>query len=411
MTIRWITQLLGTASADKARDCSDVHIIDVRDLVDKAGNRPDAVRQKIMEGVEYLRSSEKTIVCCDYGISRSNAIAAGILAVYGKLPLDSAVRIVQEATGEKEIKLEPLDAVRSAIEKTTTTNKPAGKRTVLVTGANGFIGRSACMRLEGEFNVIPPSRAQLDIAQGSTELGLLAREHNIDCIVHLANPRIYTSNVALGTSLSMLRNVLSVCVSQDILLIFPSSWEVYSGYSGSLVVDEAVPPLPRGPYGESKYLCELLIEHWQRTTNLRCAILRSSAVYGVGSDKPKFIYNFMDRARKSLPIVTHRYLNGDPSLDLLHIDDFVDAMLRAVGQRYVGTLNVGTGITTSTPQIAEMLKAELRSGSRIDHTQLDASTASIAMNYHLASQVLGWRPSIALQDGLRCILSKSGGLR
>jgi nucleoside-diphosphate-sugar epimerase len=405
MTIRWITQLLGTAAANDARNYTGVRIVDVRELVDKAGNRPDSVRQKIMEGVRYLESHERTIVCCDYGISRSNAIAAGILAVHDKRSLDSAIRVVQRATGEQEIKLEPLNAVRRAIEPANIKNRPGGKRTVLVTGASGFIGRATCKRLAAEFNVIAPSRMQLDIAQGNTQLDLFAREHAVNCIVHLANPRIYTSNIALGESLSMLRNVLSVCASQDTLLLYPSGWEVYSGYSGSLVVDESVAPLPRGPYGEAKYLSELLIEHWQRTTNLRCVVLRSSPVYGAGADKPKFIYNFMDKARNSLPIITHRYLNGDPSLDLLHIDDFVDAILRAIRQEYVGTLNIGTGITTSTPQVAEILKAELGSGSRIEYTQLDASTASISMNYRKAFEVLGWRPAILLQDGLRTLVA------
>ncbi len=407
MTIRWITPLLGTAAADEIHRFSDIQIIDVRDLVDKAGNRPVAVRERIMEGVKCLERGSKTLVCCDYGISRSNAIAAGILAIHDKITLDTAIRKVQKETGETEIKLELLSAVRNAIESKVTYSKPDDKRTVLVTGARGFVGTATCKRLENEFTVIGPSRDQLDIEQGGTQLSLLAGEHNVECIIHLANPRIFTSNFALGNTLTMLRNVLDVCVSRNILLIYPSGWEIYAGYSGALLTDESVPAFPRGPYGETKYLAELLIEHWQRTTNIRCAILRSSPVYGVGATKPKFIYNFLEKASRSEPIVTHRYLNGDPALDLLYIDDFVDAIVRVFRQKYVGVLNIGTGIATSTRDIAEILKAEIGSASQIEQIQIEAHVASIAMNYQKASHTLGWSPKVILQDGLKSIITES----
>ena len=405
MTIRWITPLLGTAPAEQIRSFLDVQIIDVRNLVDKAGNRPDAVTEKILEGVKSLERGRKTVVCCDHGVSRSNAIAAGILAIHDKTTLDAAIRKVQRATGETEIKPEPLDAVRNAIESKVANRKPAGKRTALVTGARGFVGTATCRRLEEEFTVISLPRDQLDVEQGSTLLGLLVAEHNVDCIIHLANPRIFTSNAALGKTLTMLRNVLEVCVSRDISLIYPSGWEIYSGYPGTLLADESVPAFPRGPYGETKYLAELLIEHWQRSTRIQCAILRSSPVYGLGARKPKFIFNFIEKARRAEPIVTHRFLNGDPALDLLHIDDFVDALVRVFRQKYVGTLNIGTGIATTTRDIAEMLKAEIGGTSRIEHTLIDAHTASIAMNYQKASTALGWAPKVLLRDGLRSIVA------
>jgi UDP-glucuronate decarboxylase len=244
----------------------------------------------------------------------------------------------------------------------------------------------------------------MDLSLGGTELDVMASETGVECIVHLANPRVSASNAALGESLTQLRNVLDVCLAYDIRLVYLSGWEIYSGYAGMLLADEATPALPRGPYGETKYLAETLIEHNRRSGGLRCAMLRSSPVYGVGADRPKFIHNFVEKARSGHRIVTHRYRNGDPALDLLHVDDLVDAVLRVLDHGFVGTLNLGTGSVTSTRQIAKMICDRLNSSSTIESTDIDADVASIAMNAGRAAAALGWRPRIAVPAGLNGLL-------
>lgn len=404
MSIRWITPDLGTGPALLVRQEADMNIIDVRDLVDKAGNRSEAVRQKITEGCDSLRTGKKTVVCCDYGISRSNAVAVGILVMHEAIPFEAAVRRVLEATGEKEIKVDPLQAVRMALGIDKKSSQCQRLR-VLVTGGNGLIGKPTCEKLAVKFDVIAPRRSELDLQQGSTQLDLLVGEREIDCIVHLANPRIYTSNIALGDTLTMLRNVLDVCVARDIKLIYLSSWEVYSGYrSNYLSADESLPLLPKGPYAETKYLTEMLIEHCRRTQDLRCTMLRSSPVYGIGSDKPKFIYNFIDKIKRSQRIVTHRYNNGVPALDLLYLDDLVSAVTQSVDSNFEGNLNIGTGVTTSTQRIAEILKEMLGAQSKIESTVIDSDTAGIAMDAGKAHKLLDWKPTVSVEQGLQMIL-------
>lgn len=407
MTIRWITPLLGTAPAMAMHDAgADIYIVDVRDLVDKAGNRADAVAEKIRLGHALLAEGKKTVVCCDYGISRSNAIAAGILVLAEGLSLEAAVRRVQEATGEGEIKVEPLQVVRAALgEKAAPVTRPAG-RAIVLTGGGGFLGKATAAGLTKDMRVAAPLRQALDMSRGSTQLEVLAGESGAEAIVHLASPRIYTSNVAMGASLTMLRNVIDVCLVRDIPLVTLSGWEIYSGYRGSLSADESLPALPRGPYAETKFLCETLIAHCQKHLGLRCALIRSSPVYGPGGDRPKFIYNFLDKARRNETIMTHHYRNGDPALDLLHLNDLVALIVRVVQTGFTGTLNAGTGTLTSTHEIAGMLVALTGSKSSVERTNIDADTARIAMDYGLAQRLLGWKPEIAFADGLAALLAK-----
>lgn len=405
MSIRWITPHLGTGPALQVAQEADINIIDVRDLVDKAGNRADAVRQKINEGCDSLRAGRKTVVCCDYGISRSNAVAVGILAIYKTIPFEVAVRRVLEATGEREIKVDLLQAVRLALGL-DRKHCQHQKLRVLVTGGNGFIGRHACKKLTETFDILSPSSSELDLKLGSTQLDLLVGENEIDCILHLANPRIYTSNIGLGDTLTMLRNVLDVCVARSTKLIYLSSWEVYSGYrSNYLTADESIPLLPKGPYAETKLLTEIMIEHCRRTQGLRCIVLRSSPVYGTDSDKPKFIFNFIDKIKRSKRIVTHRYSNGDPALDLLYITDLVSAVDNAVSSDFEGTLNIGTGVITSTPRVAEILREFLGGQTEIDSTLINSDIAGIAMDARLAKKTLDWKPTISVKQGLQIILN------
>lgn len=407
MTIRWITPLLGTAPAMALRDAgSDLHIVDVRDLVDKAGNRADAVAEKIRAGQALLAAGKKTVVCCDYGISRSNAIAAGILACAEGISLESAVRRVQDATGEGEIKVEPLQVVRAALGEQAVPAARPTERSMLLTGGNGFLGKATAVELAKDMHVVAPPRHELDVSRGSTQIDVLAGENGVEAIVHLASPRVYTSNVATGNSVTMLRNVIDVCLARDIPLVYLSGWEIYSGYRGSLAADESLPALPRGPYGEAKLLCETLVEHCRRHLGLRCALIRSSPVYGAGGDRPKFIYNFLDKARRDETIVTHHYRNGDPALDLLHLDDLIALLARVVRTRFIGTVNAGTGVLTSTHEIASMLVALTGSKSRIERTAIDADTARIAMDSGLAYSLLDWKPAVSFASGLAALLAK-----
>jgi len=404
MSIRWITPHLGTGPYSAKTDEKNLTVIDVRDLVDKPGNPALPIAAKIEQGVTALKNGQRVVVCCDYGISRSNAIAAGIMASYSNDSLEHSLRLVLKATGETEVKLGPLMAVRNALGFQPRKN-PDHKSVILVIGGSGFLGQAFQKKVSKQIKILAPSRKELDLSEGSTRLALLVEEHNVDWVIHLANPRVYTSNKAMGQTLAMLRNAIDVCVTLNIPLLYPSSWEIYSGYAGTLRVDEATPAMPRGPYGETKYLAETLIEHHVRTSGLRCALLRSSPVYGQGSDRPKFIYNFLEKAAQNLSISTHRYSNSDPMLDLLHVDDLVSAIIASIQNSHVGVLNIGTGVLTSTKNIAQMLVAMQNSHSPVEQISIDSETACIAMNWNQARRKIGWAPKISLEVGLKKVFS------
>lgn len=412
--IRWITDYLGTAPATSAEINPSMAIVDVRDLVDKAGNPVDAVRLKIEQGVNAIREGRRLVVCCDYGISRSNSVAAGILSMHAGVSFDEAVAAVSNATNEFEFKLEPLNVVRAALEP-STSDRPArsGEETseprVLLTGGHGFIGTALRAKLGSSHFIVAPTRANCDLLAGATALDQNVKRHRVNQIVHLANPRVYTSARAVGDMTTMLRNTLDVCRENSTRLVFLSSWEVYSGYRATeLSADEALPFLPKGPYGEAKMLGETLIDLYVRNYALDCVVVRASPVFGRGSDRPKFIYNFLDKARRNEPIRTHEYRNGPPKLDLMHVDDLIRGLAAVLTTKLSGAIHFGTGTLTSTRMIAHAIVAKTGSHSEIDFQTIDDEAPNVRMDCRRALALMGWRPKTSFNEGLdEMIASKS----
>jgi len=406
--IHWITESLGTAAWGGFDAPPDARILDVRDLLDKEGNAPAVVKSKLDEALGWLRNGQKVIVCCDYGMSRSNAIAAGILAAHQAVGFEQAIRQVLGATGEKAINIAVLSAVREALggERHDGTAMEAPGRRLLVTGASGFVGSSLIGELQREHEVAAPPRQEIDLLRDTVALDLLVRERRVDTVLHLATPRVYTSNESMGTSLVMLKNVLDVCVENGLFLIYLSGWVVYSGYKAKeLKADESLAPCPGGTYGQAKLLCETLLRHYHRHYGVPYALLRSSSVYGPGGDRPKFIWNFLQKALRNEEIVAHRYLNGLPTLDLLYVDDLRAAILAAIQRRVQGEINLGTGIGTSTTEIAQRIIERVGSRSVIRHHDISGYAGNIVMDIGRAVTVLGWRPDIDIAQGLENLIS------
>lgn len=404
--IRWITQFLGTGPFTKVTLEEDMRILDVRDLVDKAGNDPSEIAKKIESGLAILKEGHRLVVACDYGISRSNSVASGILAAYEGIPFDEAAyRVVQE-TGEQEIKLGPLDSVRRALNQ--KEKKEYNENTILVTGGTGFVGQNFISHISGKHKVFAPTRDEIDLLKGATLLDLYVKKNNVTHFVHFAHPRIYTSNKAMGEALAMLRNALEVCINNNLYFIYPSVYDVYFGYKGQDVkANENTALNPKGPHGETKWLCESLINRYRSEYGLKCAIFRSSLLYGTGSDRPKFIYNFISKAKTNKPIFTHVFKNNEPAIDVLHVDDYSRALEAALLAKTNKDFCLGGGELIETSKIAKLICTILNSKSEIGSRQMDDDVVRISMDYSAATEALNWKPMISFEEGLTNLLKES----
>jgi GDP-4-dehydro-6-deoxy-D-mannose reductase len=246
---------------------------------------------------------------------------------------------------------------------------------VLVTGADGFVGRAVVRRLVDDgrdvFAAIRPTAAPtkddlpealraavrwlpLELTDGESVRKCV--DHPYDAVVHLAavasgaeaqrDPGYAWTVNAAGTA--RLVDALSQARRDgrgDPRVLLVSTGEVYGRNDGT-PRKETDPTAPCSSYAASKLGAEIAaLEGWRRS-GLRVVIARTFAHTGPGQDPRFVIPAFAQRlkfARKiGAPVV--KVGNLEPVRELMHVNDAVDAYARLLVQGEAGAIyNVATG--------------------------------------------------------------------
>ena len=406
---REIAEGLATAPCGELERDSGVKVLDLRDLVDGIGNRIDALRSRIDEAVGFLRAGQKVVLCCERGISRSNALASAVLARWQGLPFTEAVRRVKQVTGEREIKVEMLAELRAALgeEPSCASSRGDGSRALILSHSER-LGEAVLRALADPERPHRAWKLEISAADDPSELGLLAWEQGIDTLLLLDDVGTGISNRQMGRRVVRLKNVLDLCNATHASLVCLSSWTMFSGYcSGPVLADESLAPRPWSRAGQAMQLCELLVDLVRQQHGLRFSLLRCATLYGEGYYCPAFLHTFVAKARLGEPIVTHRFRNGRPLLDLLHVDDLARALAAVVDKEHSGLLHLGSGQGITTHDIAERIIEALGSSSDLAQQDLQAEAALVLMDSRRAGAELGWRPCISLDEGLGRVCVRS----
>jgi UDP-glucose 4-epimerase len=298
---------------------------------------------------------------------------------------------------------------------------------LVVTGANGFIGRRlVTLALAGGWSVTALTR-NVDWLQSLSDERLMVRQWDIqhtmqqmdvlegaDAVCHLAAfiPPDHTSALyaeqcyqanAYGT-LTLLEATLKANVQQ---VVYFSAGNCYAPLDRLARESDALYPAHRATfYLVSKLVGEVYAEHYRLNHNLRVTSLRVSSPYGPSMNPQSLVPRFVERARRGLPIEVHD--GGRYSVDLVYVDDVVSAALEAIQRRVDGILNIGSGTLSSTLDVAR--QAVTLVGATPDLIQVLPDTGQSAargysgLNITRARTVLGYTPT-TLSDGMRQFLA------
>ena len=214
------------------------------------------------------------------------------------------------------------------------------------------------------------------------------------------NRRFFETDV-LGTQVvanSALNNRSSVR-----LFVHISSSEVY-GIARTPFMDEDHPLLPMSPYAAAKAGADRLVYSYWATYGLPAVIVRPFNNYGPRQHLEKMLPRFITSCLLGEPMRVHG--DGSAQRDWTYVSDTcraLDCVVHAPPSKVIGEVfNVGAGASHSVRAIAEMVADHMKcSPDRI--ASIGDRPGQVFRHTADASKirsVLGWRPTLTLEQGL-----------
>lgn len=181
-------------------------------------------------------------------------------------------------------------------------------------------------------------------------------------------------------------------------IIYAASSSAY-GDQETLPLSEDLPSQPKSPYGLQKYIGEMCCRLWKEVYGLSAVSLRYFNVYG-----PKFdpngpyalvIGKFLLQKSKGEPLTITG--DGTHTRDFTNVRDIVRANMLAMESKNIGggeVINIGAGRNVSVNEVAAMI------GGPVAHVEPRLEPAHTLADITRAKKLLGWEPTIKLEDGI-----------
>lgn len=300
-----------------------------------------------------------------------------------------------------------------------------GKR-ILVTGGAGFLGSHLIERLLNEGNEV----IALDnyfTGQKSNVVHLLGHPYfelvrhdvtmpyfvEVDEIYNLACPASpihyqYNPIKTMKTSVMGAINMLGLAKRIRAKILQASTSEVYG--------DPEVHPQPesywghvnpigeRACYDEGKRAAETLFINYHQQNQVRIKIIRIFNTYGprMHPNDGRVVSNFIVQALQNNDITI--YGDGSQTRSFCYVDDLIEGMIRMMNtdDRVMGPINMGNPGEFTILQLAQKVIEMTDSKSSIVFKPLPSDDPMQRKpDIRLAKEMLGWEPTIKLEDGLR----------
>jgi dTDP-glucose 4,6-dehydratase len=233
----------------------------------------------------------------------------------------------------------------------------------------------------------------------------------MDVVYHFASPAspdkymadaMNTMEVNTGGTLSMLK----FSQRTGARLVFASTSEIYGDPLVSPQTEEYwgnVNPIgPRSVYDEAKRFGETLVAHFQRQKSVNAGIVRIFNTYGPNMDPydGRVVSTFIRQAIKGEPFTI--FGDGSQTRSFCYVDDLVRGIMEMGASRHPGPINLGNPRENSLLELAQIVTSVVGGSGEMEFMPLPEDDPKRRNpDVQKANDILGWVPSVEIEDGIR----------
>lgn len=194
---------------------------------------------------------------------------------------------------------------------------------IYVTGANGLIGK----------HLLKKCKSPVTQISYRDEVPDLFESHDSSCLVHLAwsstTRNTYEDfDKIIKNDVSNSKILFDKYVSKNPngkIIFVSSAGDLHLGYERT--VFETYNPTPHSLYGE----CKLHVEKMLSELSCKTVVLRTSNIWGKKPNKNR-VNGLVDKLLNALDTgeVVEIYANLKTRIDIVHIDDFIDLLIKVI---------------------------------------------------------------------------------
>jgi len=305
-----------------------------------------------------------------------------------------------------------------------------GQKKILVTGGAGFVGSHLCHRLLDEGHEIlcvdnfsTGTRQNIEPLMNNKRFEMLRHNVTIPLFVEVdeiynlacpASPIHYQIDPVQTTKTSVVGavNMLGLAKRLKVPILQSSTSEVY----GDPIVHPQredywgnVNPIgSRSCYDEGKRCAETLFFDYHRQHKLTIKVARIFNTYGpnMRPDDGRVVSNFICQALLGEDITI--FGHGAQTRSFCFVSDMIDGLVRLMNspKEVTGPINIGNPNEFTILELAQRILAITGSKSKLIEKPLPEDDPKQRQpDIELAQRVLGWRPAIQLEEGLRLTIA------